>query len=563
MTSLDPGMLQFDPNAVDAKTGQPLFGPDQAAVLQAARAQAMGGAPSPPASQPDLTGGAAPGYGTGNALGNVAGVLAAGPMGDFTPENANRFEQGARNAGKFIYNLGAGATHLYEPMASNPASGATPAATPGAPQQLQQQPLAYQRPGGAAARIGGAGGGGTGLGGIARQQAELRKQFGAQGADEIERAERDQSKIANAETDLAAVQSNTAEQVAQAHREGLAAQAQIQADQDAYAAAGQQKLADADAKLTAEADENAKLIQDPNRYWHNLSTAGKIGSGVAVMLGALGAGLTHGPNMALQSMEDAINKDIDAQKENIHQKNQSLATHQRMHADRRAAFNDDINFYNMKKASAWDDVVKKAQSYDLSNQPAEIQAMAQKNIAEAQAKADDFRAQVKQRTLGQVSQSLAAEANTRNMQNDNALGWAQVNAQKDIAAMKAGAKGAALSNTQKARINDIDAALRALEDDKSPGAVASAFQKIIPFVSNEAKRHDDAREANAQVVGRGIQGGVLTADENEVWKNQLPMSTDSDATKAAKNGALRKKLMNAKESIYGMPGTEDTSLEGL
>ena len=53
---------------------------------------------------------------------------------------------------------------------------------------------------------------------------------------------------------------------------------------------------------------------DPNRYLHSQSTAQKIGTGLALFLGGIGSGLTGQPNPAAKMMEDAINRDIDAQK---------------------------------------------------------------------------------------------------------------------------------------------------------------------------------------------------------------------------------------------------------
>jgi hypothetical protein len=53
---------------------------------------------------------------------------------------------------------------------------------------------------------------------------------------------------------------------------------------------------------------------DPNRYFHEMSTAGKISTSIGLILGGMGAGLTHGPNMAMQIMNNAIDRDIEAQK---------------------------------------------------------------------------------------------------------------------------------------------------------------------------------------------------------------------------------------------------------
>ncbi len=75
---------------------------------------------------------------------------------------------------------------------------------------------------------------------------------------------------------------------------------------------------DASARLQTElADMQAQGI-DPNRYWQNSSTASKIGAALAVGLGEFGSTLAHrGTNTALEIINGAINRDMDAQKANL------------------------------------------------------------------------------------------------------------------------------------------------------------------------------------------------------------------------------------------------------
>lgn len=53
---------------------------------------------------------------------------------------------------------------------------------------------------------------------------------------------------------------------------------------------------------------------DPNRLYKNMDTGSKIASGLAMILGGIGAGLTGGPNLAAQQINRAIERDIDAQR---------------------------------------------------------------------------------------------------------------------------------------------------------------------------------------------------------------------------------------------------------
>lgn len=54
---------------------------------------------------------------------------------------------------------------------------------------------------------------------------------------------------------------------------------------------------------------------DPDRYWNNKSTASKISASLGMILGGLGAGIGGGENMAAKAIHAAIDRDIDAQKE--------------------------------------------------------------------------------------------------------------------------------------------------------------------------------------------------------------------------------------------------------
>lgn len=52
---------------------------------------------------------------------------------------------------------------------------------------------------------------------------------------------------------------------------------------------------------------------DYNRYLNNQGLGSKISSGIAMILGGIGGGLTHQANPAIQFMKDAINRDIESQ----------------------------------------------------------------------------------------------------------------------------------------------------------------------------------------------------------------------------------------------------------
>lgn len=93
----------------------------------------------------------------------------------------------------------------------------------------------------------------------------------------------------------------------------------------ALAADFQQRLA----ANQAQADKIFADIQsnkvDPNRLWNTASTGGKISASIGIILGGIGAGLTHGPNYALQSIDKAIDRDVEAQKLELGKKENLLS----------------------------------------------------------------------------------------------------------------------------------------------------------------------------------------------------------------------------------------------
>lgn len=53
---------------------------------------------------------------------------------------------------------------------------------------------------------------------------------------------------------------------------------------------------------------------DPNRYWNNQSTGSKVAAGIGILLSGIGSGLTGKPNLAIEEINNAVNRDIESQK---------------------------------------------------------------------------------------------------------------------------------------------------------------------------------------------------------------------------------------------------------
>jgi hypothetical protein len=56
---------------------------------------------------------------------------------------------------------------------------------------------------------------------------------------------------------------------------------------------------------------------DPNHYWSDKSTGGKVATAIGLILGGIGGGLTHQENPALKFLNAQIDRDVEGQKENL------------------------------------------------------------------------------------------------------------------------------------------------------------------------------------------------------------------------------------------------------
>jgi hypothetical protein len=167
----------------------------------------------------------------------------------------------------------------------------------------------------------------------------------------------------------------------------------------------QQQREDSEKRQKANFDEfqtsQAQLAQDymsskidPHRIWNNMGTGNKIGAAIAVALSAIGSGLQGGkPNLALEQINGAISRDIDAQKADLGKK-QNLMT------------------LNMQKYRNVQDAEIATQAQMIGIAQAKIQQVAAKaQSAETLAKAHFMNAQ-----LGQQAMQLGMQLSERQAQ---------------------------------------------------------------------------------------------------------------------------------------------------
>lgn len=117
---------------------------------------------------------------------------------------------------------------------------------------------------------------------------------------------------------------------AEAQAKGLEQQAQVYEDLGKKQLEVEKEMKQLRDSRNLEADKRLKEIEDlsiqvnketeinPNRYWQNLSTGNKIAASIGIALGAIGAAMQgSSENQALKIINNAIERDIEAQKNSV------------------------------------------------------------------------------------------------------------------------------------------------------------------------------------------------------------------------------------------------------
>lgn len=94
-------------------------------------------------------------------------------------------------------------------------------------------------------------------------------------------------------------------------------------------------------RLDREQADYQKLLLDgkvdPKRYFNDMGTGKRVKTAIALILGGIGAGLTRGPNLALQLIDKAVDNDIAAQKAELGKTETLLNLNMRKYGNAQAA----------------------------------------------------------------------------------------------------------------------------------------------------------------------------------------------------------------------------------
>ena len=263
---------------------------------------------------------------------------------------------------------------------------------------------------------------------------------------------------------------------------------------------------------------------DPNRAFK--TTGARVGSAIAIAMSALGQGMSGraGPNTAYKIINDAINRDIDLQKEELRTRKDVLRNKNNLFANMMARFGDERS--------------------------AEI-ATHQAGLAAAKQKVEALQTMHKGENAQAVISGMLGKIEADAIKNGTDL--AKLRGSMAVRELGATARGSGKSGNE----GTIASALAKL--DKLPetfkkvgrieGAIASTLSgfglggllSIIPGTS-DAEFYEDARNLIAKEITRAFDGGRPTDKDFAIILARLPTSMEGKERGVAKIANLRKFL---------------------
>lgn len=179
------------------------------------------------------------------------------------------------------------------------------------------------------------------------------------------------------------------------------------------------QLQDAKGKVdTAFQDYNSTNI-DPNHFWNSKTTGQKVGASLAILLGGIGQGLAGGKNVGLETIENSIRQDIDAQKTALDKKRGAINAAQSLYGTIHGQVNDEATAYNMAMSKGFERAELDLRQMAARSGNSQLQAQAQQAAGELQMKRGMYEKQ--------AAQDYAIKLNLNNFYNNGSGGSKNVN----------------------------------------------------------------------------------------------------------------------------------------
>ncbi len=379
---------------------------------------------------------------------------------------------------------------------------------------------------------------------MAKRQQEAAAAQAAQLAASIPMVEQSQTVSGSTYHDPKAVkrleqaQAEVVKDVEEAGRLGAAKAEEVRAFRDATA----QHLKDEEARAANAmlVDENrlemmqlderkaledlAKQKKDPQRLFKERGTVASIAAGIGVALGAFGAALTGTRNAALDIINAAIERDLDAQEREIQIKREKVNLQGNLIARFERMMGNRQNARSLARQHYLQDVAFQLES-KAAAAPEEVKLAAKQN-------ADVLR------TNAAAENDKRKERHTQTIKGRQPLLGAAGGGQQ-LPASEAEKLG-----TASAAVNANEDLYRSWDNDAS-----GAWNWLMSFLpATDATMYEDKRAMAKQVIGSYLEGGVLRKEDESKYDQYLPKPGDSKARALQKKTALTKLIADRQKA---------------
>ncbi len=280
---------------------------------------------------------------------------------------------------------------------------------------------------------------------------------------------------------------------------------------------GKMSIAIKDIQNTQE--EFGRMKVNPNRYFENQSTGDKILQAVSIVLGGFGGALTKQGNMALAIIQNNIDRDIQAQKEEIAGKDKLIASKLNLFGRLREQFNDGLAADAAARVLYNDQIIKEIQSRASMFESADVQQKANLAIAklEEEKQKNMLSLETAFRTVGPVS--------TGNVVNDQIV-------------TRVPEKQRAQAYKEFGYLDEYKRSVSSVSDSFDTLRDLPAWSKWIPLT--ESKARADAAEASIISVVQANWKGPMSDQDVKMVKGIFPSVSDTKAQTDAKKERLLK-----------------------
>ena len=312
----------------------------------------------------------------------------------------------------------------------------------------------------------------------------------------------------------------------------------------------------------------AQLKVDPDNFWSSKDTGAKIRFVTAGALMGFAGGLRGDPMAGINMLQSFIDRDMEAQRQNIATKKEQASSQANLIQMTRAEFGDERQADLAANALAWEAVEGTLRGFAAKAKDVEAQQRAVELLNQASDKSMAAHGQFVQYTGDMAAANLATRANIAGQrdQNDATITAARIEAMGKIA--KEGG-GKQLSEQTIEKMGDLQAGLddlTGLETDFYANTDASSIitQGKIPFT--KSRDYENRRRlAVTQLISR-LTGAGVSETEAERISGLIPGAGTLDADAKTQFAALRREIetkVNNRTAAYKGSGYNTEGIEQI